>query len=249
MPEDQVDILRRWARGDFYPLSPEVPGPNALNELAQDMGREPIVWWRSLHALLLELDEKGVRNLNMPFAALLDVGGAHLVNEVASVAHREPKVANQFWDAMEFLRRSSEAYRRLGRRQTIEAFVRHVPRISWSPKQPYIEVWEDQWSGDVLSFLNEEDPDEAWAVALELLRVSADPVWSSMVGAFIVEELLRDHGDAFIERIEAEAATNDRLRRSLPTTEWAVPEHLMPRVKAAAGKYWDDQRKTKRENA
>jgi len=219
-----------------------------MNELAQDMGREPIVWWRSLHALLLELDEKGVRNLNMPFAALLDVGGAQLVNEVASVAHREPKVANEFWVAMEFLQRSSEAYRRLGRRQTIEAFVRHVPRISWSPKQPYIEAWEDQWSGDVPSFLNEEDPDEAWAVALELLRVSADPVWSSMVGAFIVEELLRDHGDAFIERIEAETATNDRLRRSLPTTEWAVPEHLMPRVKAAAGRYWDDQRKTKREN-
>lgn len=248
MPEDQVDILRRWARGDFYPLSPQVPGPNALTDLAQEMGREPIVWWRSLHALLLELDQEGVRNLNLPFAALLDVGGEQLVNEVASIAHREPKVANEFWDAMESLRRSSEAYRRLGRRQTIEAFIRHVPRISWSPEQPYIEVWEDGWSGDVLFFLTEEDPDEAWAVALELLRVSADPVWSSMVGAFIVEELLRDHGDAFIERIEAEAATNDRLRRSLPTTEWAVPEHLMARVKAAAGRYWDEQRKTKREN-
>ena len=244
MQEDQVDILRRWARGDFYPLTPEVPGPNALNGLAEEMGRRPIVWWRSLHALLLELDQEGVRNLNMPFAALLDVGGAQLVNEVASIAHREPKVANEFWDAMEFLQRSSEAYRRLGRRQTIEAFVRHVPRISWSPKQPQIEVWEDGWSGDVLFFLNDEDPDEAWAVALELLRVSADPVWISTIGAFIVEELLRDHGDAFIERIEAEAATNDRLRRSLPTTEWAVPEHLMPRVKAAAGRYWDDRPKT-----
>src|SRR5260370_39615116 len=114
----------------------------------------------------------------------------------------------------------------------MEAFVGDGTRISWSPKEAYIEVWEDGWSGDVLFFLNEEDPDEAWAVALELLKVSADPVWSSMIGAFIVEELLRDHGDAFIERIEAEAATNDRLKRSLPTTEWAVPEHLMSRVQA-----------------
>lgn len=244
MPEEQVDILRRWARGDFYPLSPEVPGPNALTDLAQQMGREPIAWWRSLHALLLELDQEGVRNLNLPLAALLDVGGEQLVSEVAGIAHREPKVANEFWDAMEFLRRSSEAYRRLGRRQTIEAFVRHVQKNSLSPQKPRIEVWEDGWSGDVLFFLNEEDPDEAWAVALELLRVSADPGWISTLGAFIVEELLRDHGDAFIERIEAEAAANDRLRRSLPTTRWAVPEHLMPRVKAAAGRYWDDGPKT-----
>ena len=243
MPEDQVDVLRRWARGDFYPLSPEELGPNALDELAEEIGREPIVWWRSLHALLLELDEEGARTLNLPFAALLDVGGEQLVNEVASIAHRDPKVANAFWDAMDFLRRSSEAYRRLGRRQTIvEEPVEHVP--ARSPKQP-IEVWEDGWSGDVLIFLNEEDPDEAWAVALELLKVSADPAWSSTIGAFIVEELLRDHGDAFIERLEAEGATNDRLRRSLPSTRWAVPAHLMPRVRAAAGSYWDDRPKSR----
>ena len=230
--------MRRWARGDFYPLTPEELGPNALDELAEEMAREPIAWWRSLHALLLELDEEAVHALNMPLAALLDAGGEQLVNEVAGIAHREPKVANAFWDAMHFLRRSSEAYRLLGRRQTIEAFVRHVPRIPRSPKQP-IEVWEDGWSGDVLIFLNEEDPGEAWAVALELLKVSTDPAWSNTIGVFIVEELLRDHGEAFIDRIEAEAATNDRLKRSLPITRWAVPEHLLPRVIAAAGRYWD----------
>ena len=244
MPEEQVDVLRRWARGDFYPLSPEELGPNALDELATEMGREPLVWWRSLHALLLELDEEGVRSLDMPFAALLDVGEENMINEIASIAHGDPKLAYAFWDAMHFLRRSSEAYRQLGRRQTIEAFVRHVPRISTSPNQPRIEVWEDGWSGDVLVFLNEEDPDEAWALGLDLLKVSADPAWSNTIGAFVFEELLRDHGDAFIDRIEAEAATNDRLRKSLPTTQWAVPERLMPRVKAAAREYWDDRPKT-----
>ncbi|HYT11363.1 MAG TPA: hypothetical protein VEL12_01140 [Candidatus Nitrosopolaris sp.] len=240
MPEDQVGVLRRWAHGDFYPLSPEELGPNALDKLAEEMGHEPIVWWRSLYALLLELDEEAVHALNMPLAALLDVGGEQLVNEVASIAHRDPKVASAFWDAMHFLQRSSEAYRLLGRRQTIEAFVRHVPRIPRSWKQP-IEVWEDGWADDVFIFLNEEDPDEVWALALDLLKVSAEPAWSTTIGAFIVEELLRDHGDAFIERIEAEAATNDRLKRSLPITRWAVPEHLLPRVEAAAGRYWDDR--------
>src|SRR6266542_2167279 len=220
MPEDQVDVLRRWARGEFYPLTPEELGPSALDKLAEEMRGDPIAWWRSLHVLLLELGEEGVHALNMPLAALVDVGGEQLIDEVAIIAQRDPKVAYAFWDAMHFLRRSSEAYRQLGRRQTIGAFVRHVPRISTSPNQPRIEVWEDGWSGDVLVFLNEEDPDEAWALGLDLLKVSADPAWSNTIGAFVFEELLRDHGDAFIDRIEAEAATNDRLRKSLPTTQW-----------------------------
>lgn len=102
-----------------------------------------------------------------------------------------------------------------------------------------MEVWEDDWSGDALFDLTEKDPDEAWAVALELLAVSADPGWISTIGAFIIEDILRDHGDEFIERIETEAAANERLRRALPVARWVVPEHLMARVKAAAGKDWD----------
>jgi hypothetical protein len=137
---------------------------------------------------------------------------------------------------MDFLQRSGEAFGRLGRRQTIEAFVRHVPRIPSSIDQRRDDVWEDEWSGEAIAYLNKEDPDEAWAVALELLKVSADPGWGGTIGAFILEDLLRDYGDGFIERIEAEAATNERLRRSLPSTMLTVPEHLMLRVKAAAGK-------------
>lgn len=238
MARDKAEVLRRWARGDFYPLSREQPGRNALDELAEHMRPEPIAWWRSLHEILLELDEEGVRNLDMPLAALLHIGRERVVDEVASSARGERKIANAFWDAMHFLQRSSEAYQRLGRRQMIEAFVRHVPRIPSSIDQPRDESWEDEWAGEALSLLSKEDPDEAWEVALELLKVSADPGWIGTVGAFIVEDLLRDYGDLFIERIEAEAATNDRLRRSLPAAQWAVPEHLMPRVKAAAGSYW-----------
>jgi len=241
MPRDPVEVLRRWARGDFYPLSRDEPGRNALDELAEHMRREPIAWWRPFHDLLLELDEEGVRNLDMPLAALLNVGSEPLVDEVASSARGERKVANAFWIAMHLLQRSSEAYQRLGRRQTIEAFVRYVPRIPSSIDQPREETREDEWSGEAIAYLNKEDPDEAWAVALELLRVSADPGWIGTVGAFIVEDLLRDYGDVLIERIEAEAATNDRLRRSLPTTLLALPEHLMARVKAAAGQNWDDR--------
>ena len=79
--------------------------------------------------------------------------------------------------------------------------------------------------------------DEAWTVALDLLAMSVGPV---VIGAFIVEDLLREHGDGFIERIEAEAARNERLRQALPTTRNLVPDHLLGRVKAAAGLYWKE---------
>jgi hypothetical protein len=117
--------------------------------------------------------------------------------------------------------------------------MRHVPRIPGRPGQPRHDVWEDDWGGDAVIYLTTDDPEEAWAFGLQVLAESEDPSWIGIVGAFIVEELLRDHGDAFIDRIEAEAATNDRLKRALPSTRWAVPEHLLPRVEAAAGAYWN----------
>jgi hypothetical protein len=128
----------------------------------------------------------------------------------------------------------------LGRQMTLEAFVRLAPRIPTRPGHSRPPESEDGWSGDALFYLTDQDPDEAWTLGLELLAVSADEVWVATIGAFIVEELLRDDGDAFIERIEAEAPRNERLRMALPTARYAVPENLIARVKAAAGPYWDN---------
>jgi len=124
---------------------------------------------------------------------------------------------------------------------TLEAFVRHEPRIPSKPGEPWPEEWEDEWSGDALFFLTREDPDEAWAVGLELLAVSADPGWAATIGAFIVEDLLHDHGDEFMDRIEAEATKNEQLKMALPTTRWMVPGHLVSRVSVAAGSYWNQK--------
>jgi hypothetical protein len=236
---EPVEVLRQWASGSFYPLSQDIDGRDALEDLADEMAAQPSLWWPSFRSLLSESGKKAVDNLRMPFAALLHVGGESMWNEVANAARNNRRIANAFWEAMEFLMLANEAYKRLGRQMTREAFVRHEPRIPSRPEQTWPEEWEDGWSGDVLFFLTREDPDEAWALCLELLAVSADPAWASTIGAFIVEELLHDHGDAFIDRIEAEAAKNERLRMALPTTRWMVPEHLMARVSAAAGPYWN----------
>lgn len=103
------------------------------------------------------------------------------------------------------------------------------------------DEWEDSWSGDALFYLTREEPEEVWLLCLELLAVSSDRGWIASVAAFVVEDLIHDHGDLFIDRIEAEAARNERLRMALPTTRCLVPEHLMPRIKVAAGPYWDEK--------
>jgi len=240
-PDEAVEILRRWAGGDFDALTPDAQGRDAVDELADTMAMRPKLWWQAFQTVFAESDRTAKKNLAEPLEALLHVGGELLWDEVAAVARRDRMIANAFWDAMYFLQLGNEAYKRLGRQMTVEAFVRHEPRIPSKPGQPRPEESGDEWSGDVLIYLTREDPEEAWALCLELLAVSADPGWTATIGAFIVEDLLHDHGDAFIDRIEAEAARNERLRMALPTARWMVPEHLMARVKAAAGPYWDEK--------
>jgi len=45
----------------------------------------------------------------MPFAALLHVCGESMWNEVADAARTNRRLANAFWEAMEFLSLSNEA--------------------------------------------------------------------------------------------------------------------------------------------
>ena len=241
MPDEPLTVLRRWATGEFDPFTTGVAGRDGFDELAEEIAPDVESWWRAFRTLFDQYGKDESSRLQLPFEVLLKVGGAPLRQEVAEVAHREPKIANAFWDAMDDLGLEAEAYRQLGRKLTLDAFVRHEPRIPSKPAQPSPadEPWEDEWSSTVIFYLTEKEPDEAWALALELIDVSGDPGWLSVIGAFIIEDLLKDHGDAMIDRIEAEAAQNERLRMALPTARWVVPDHLLDRVAAAAAPHRD----------
>lgn len=241
MPDHEVGTLRRWARGDFHPLRTDEQGRDPVDELAAEMPASPESWWKAFQTVFAGANRSVFKNLAEPFEALLHVGGETLWDEVAVASRHDRKIANAFWDAMYFLQLPQEAYKRLGRQMTVEAFVRHEPRIPSAPGQPRPDEWEDSWSGEVLFYLTQNDPEEAWAICLELLAVSDDPGWAATIGAFIVEDLLHDYGDGFIDRIEAEATKNERLRRALPMARWVVPEHLVARLKTAAGPHWDEK--------
>ena len=72
MPDDEVEALRRWARGDFYPLSPNDGGGDQVDRLANEMAPQPNLWWLAFKEVFAEADKPSVENLMMPFAALLE---------------------------------------------------------------------------------------------------------------------------------------------------------------------------------
>jgi len=243
MADEATALLRRWAIGEIDPLTTNAHGRDGFDELADEIAPDVQPWWRAFKALFDEYGKSESSRLRLPFEVLLEVGCEPLRQQIAEVASSNRKIACNFWDAMEDMGLRAEAYGLLGRRLTLEAFVRHEPRIPSrrAEPSPADEPWEDEWSSSAIFYLTEKDPDEAWALTLELIDVSGDPQWLSVVGAFIIEELLKDHGDAMIERIEAEAARSERLRMALPTARWVVPNHLLDRVAAAAGPYWREK--------
>jgi len=240
MADEAAALLRRWANGEVDPLTTDADGRDAFDELADQIAPDFEAWWSAFKTLFDEFGKSESSRLQLPFEVLLNVGGERLRQQIAEVAQSNTKIACDFWNAMQDLRLEAEAYRLLGRRLTLEAFVRHEPRIPSrrAEPSPAEQPWEDEWSSFAISYLTEKDPDEAWALALELIDVSGDPRWLSVVGAFIIEELLKAHGDAMIDRIETEALHSPRLQMTLPSTRWAVPAPLMARVEAAAGPYW-----------
>jgi hypothetical protein len=234
MPEQPIEVLRRWATGEFYPIETRADGRDAFDDLAEQMTPRTDAWWQAFRALFGELRKNESFNLHLPLEVLFNLGGERLRGEVAQLAHHDPKIASAFWYAMEDLGLSADAYQLLGRKLTINAFVRHAPRIP-SKGELFSPEWEDEWSVMAVWYLTHDDPDEAWAVALDLLPDSDDPAWPGLIGVFIIEDLWDEHGDAMIDRIEAEAAVNEKVRAALPITRWRVPAHLITRVAAAAG--------------
>jgi len=70
---------------------------------------QPKLWWPAFRSLFSESDKNACDNLCMPFAALLHVCGESMWNEVADAARTNRRLANAFWEAMEFLSLSNEA--------------------------------------------------------------------------------------------------------------------------------------------
>lgn len=73
----------------------------------------------------------------------------------------------------------------------------------------------DDWAPAELDDMVRDDPERAWPIILHLCEQSPNEEFESILAAGPMENLLSQHGPAFIERVELEAARNPRFNHLL----------------------------------
>jgi hypothetical protein len=69
------------------------------------------------------------------------------------------------------------------------------------------------------------DPDKGWALLLALLDRAPNEDGLGLLAAGPIEDFVREHGSAFLDRIDLAAAESERLRRAL---SWTYGWNVMP---------------------
>src|SRR5271157_2462613 len=83
------------------------------------------------------------------------------------------------------------------------------------------------------------DPETAWSGILAILQHDLSDRQMSILAAGIVENLLSEHGEQFIERVEAEAVRNSRFQYLLGGVwKCGMSDGVWTRVRAARKEVW-----------
>jgi hypothetical protein len=92
------------------------------------------------------------------------------------------------------------------------------------------------WAFLKLYDLVHDEPDLAWPIIKEILHIDSSDAMLAYVAAGPIEDLLAQHGTAFIERIEELAGRDPIFRKALGAV-WRskIPEDVWKRLKAVAG--------------
>jgi hypothetical protein len=92
------------------------------------------------------------------------------------------------------------------------------------------------WSLNELWRLIEDDPEKAWAVIHQIRRLNGTEYILANLAAGPLEDLLGDHGDKFIERVELLSRQDEQFRKMLGAVwQGNMPEAIWVRVRAVAG--------------
>jgi Family of unknown function (DUF6869) len=122
------------------------------------------------------------------------------------------------------------------RQETADAWIRMTKAGSGS------QVYEDNfWAFEALYDLVSKDPEEAWPMILQILRLDQSPSVMENLSAGPLEDLLAKHGPAIIDRVEAEAA-RDRAFATLLGGVWQnrMTDEVWARVQAIRDRRgWD----------
>src|SRR5690348_3115098 len=81
----------------------------------------------------------------------------------------------------------------------------------------------DRWAWEVVEKLVDQDPDEGWRITCILVNKAASDEVLAYVAAGPLEDLLKKHGLAVIDRVEEESRNNKRLRLALSGV-WGIEQ-------------------------
>jgi hypothetical protein len=107
----------------------------------------------------------------------------------------------------------------------------------------YTLAWTGQgdaahsWASDELDHLAWKQPERAWPVILSIIAGGPSDLFLAIVAAGPLEDLLCEHGPAFITRVEEEARRDSHFRHALAgvwgSSRMAADVHA--RVRVAVG--------------
>jgi len=90
----------------------------------------------------------------------------------------------------------------------------------------------DEWASfHIGNLIFSGQVEEAWTILLLAISSIDDEAELNLLGAGHLENIVRDHGPQFIDRIEAEAARSERFRRALLGV-WAFESPVRERIDA-----------------
>lgn len=118
----------------------------------------------------------------------------------------------------------------------IDAYIdRYKHTHTWGEGMVLREENRNFWAFEELNRIIREDPETGWKLVLQIVDTDQSPEVMSNLAAGPLEDLIRQHGAAFIERIEREAVSNATFKELLGGV-WQVscPE-VWARVEAARG--------------
>jgi hypothetical protein len=121
-----------------------------------------------------------------------------------------------------------------------EVFRTCLPCGSKLPDQTVNEIVTEWFAGEHTMFDAVQDtPEVAWGAILKILEQELTWEQLALLAAGPLEDLLSDHGNQFIERVEREAERNPRFNYLLGGVWQAqMPQELWERVRKARKEAW-----------
>jgi hypothetical protein len=95
------------------------------------------------------------------------------------------------------------------------------------------------WAFEKMSELSRSEPDLCWELILQILHTPHEDSVTEILAAGPLEDLLVQHGERVIDRVE-EAAATDALMKDLLGGVWksSIPSPIWERVEACRGQPW-----------